>query len=160
MRILVFILFSFCGLSALGSDYTLDLYCQDLNIILQKIEIHNLNIANKNTTRTKEGGAYKRKIFKNCKNGVCEVISDKYATMLVYDPNHPDAGEKGYVTAPAFSILDEMSLLIKAQRAYDVVLANAPFVTKDMIIGNKLDDCFKKYKYFKKHFDLRTFLGR
>jgi flagellar basal-body rod protein FlgC len=98
------------------------------------------NIANVNTTRTEEGGAYRRKIvtfaetnlnptfaqtlnyaqsFKG--NGVKVVsVTEDYETDMImeYDPSHPDADENGYVTYPNVNTVTEMTNLIDSSRAY------------------------------------------
>ncbi|MHC1682491.1 MAG: flagellar basal body rod protein FlgC [Clostridiaceae bacterium] len=96
------------------------------------------NIANVNTTRTEDGGPYKRKIAvfqENLKremdnstgkvetslNGVKAVgiEEDKSPTKMVYDPTHPDANDEGYVEMPNVNILNEMADLIASSRAYE-----------------------------------------
>jgi flagellar basal-body rod protein FlgC len=98
------------------------------------------NIANVNTTRTEEGGAYRRKIVtfaeKNLNptfaqtlnyaqsfkgNGVKVVsVTEDYETDMImeYDPSHPDADENGYVTYPNVNTVTEMTNLIDSSRAY------------------------------------------
>ncbi|MEA3423139.1 MAG: flagellar basal body rod protein FlgC [Bacillota bacterium] len=90
------------------------------------------NIANVNTTRTEDGGPYKRKVavFKenldsainNNKLGgveVAEIVDDTTPLKKVYDPNHPDADEEGFVLMPNVNILNEMADLIVATRSYE-----------------------------------------
>ena len=38
---------------------------------------------------------------------------------MVYDPNHPDADENGYVTYPNVNTVTEMTNLIDASRSYE-----------------------------------------
>ncbi len=111
------------------------------------------NIANANTTRTPEGGAYKRSrvvlepivdtpYFRlpflpdqwdgGAGNGVRvnEVQKDTdTAARYVYDPTHPDAIKTGpmkdYVEYPNVNIVTEMVDLIAASRAYE---ANAAII--------------------------------
>ena len=116
------------------------------------------NIANASTTRTQDGGPYKRSrvIFapvaekptfrtpylpENLDNGpgkgvrVKEIVKDTSRGTLIYDPDHPDAiksgPEKGYVEYPNVNIVNEMVDLISASRAYE---ANATVIdgAKDM----------------------------
>jgi flagellar basal-body rod protein FlgC len=111
------------------------------------------NIANVSTTRTSEGGPFRRSraILRPVTEGpywrspflpgsldngkgrgvrVLEVQKD-YATenKLVYDPNHPDAiksgPREGYVEMPNVDIVTEMVDLIAAGRAYE---ANAAVI--------------------------------
>ena len=100
------------------------------------------NVANANTTRTKDGTPYVRKVvtfaekdsqtpFSRVMNDsldrytgqgvkVTGVYEDKVSEMnMVYDPSHPDADENGYVTYPNVNIITEMTNLIDATRAYE-----------------------------------------
>ena len=101
------------------------------------------NIANVNTTRTAEGGPYKRlrvvftprqpepifllpmdpKARAAAQLGagvrVAGVSPDPTAPKMVYDPGHPDADAKGYVAMPNVNIVNEMVDLISASRAYE-----------------------------------------
>ena len=96
-----------------------------------RIDVIATNIANAETTRTPEGGPYRRKIpifaeyvrrymegkeIKGVK--VARIIEDD-SYRLVYDPDHPDADENGYVKMPNVNVLREMVDLINAQRAYE-----------------------------------------
>ena len=97
------------------------------------------NIANSTTTRTEDGGPYKRKIavFKenlereiNALSGQNKTVSkgvkvdaivfdDTTSFKTVYDTSHPDANEEGYVQMPNVDILNEMVDMIAATRAYE-----------------------------------------
>lgn len=92
------------------------------------------NIANANTTRTEDGGAYRRKVAvfeeyltqstgssKKKVSGVIaqEIVEDPSEMELVYDPTHPDANENGYVEMPNVDLLTEMTDLMVATRAYE-----------------------------------------
>lgn len=161
MRIMP-IFFLLISASVLASDqkYSVDLFCQDLNVILQKVNVYSMNISNHKTTRTAEGGYFKRKLVKNCVNGKCEIVTDESSPILVYQPSHPDAQETGYVAYPSFSIADEKAKLIKAQNAYDLVVGNMPVKPVDLLIGDKFEKCFADYKFFKEQFDFQSYLGR
>ena len=105
-----------------------------------RLDIISQNMANANTTRTEEGGPYKRQgvifeqmdnkdIFsgildekrKNGTNGVrvSRIVTDNTRGALVYDPAHPDADTEGYVEMPNVNIVDEMVNMISASRAYE-----------------------------------------
>lgn len=107
---------------------------------LKRTEAINSNIANAQTTRTAEGGPYRRKEvvfgsepardeFSEILEGeidaqaetvhATEVISSNNPPILKYDPTHPDANEKGYVAMPNINVMKEMADLIQAQRAYE-----------------------------------------
>lgn len=105
-----------------------------------RTDIISQNLANVNTTRTADGGAYVRKtvVFSEkastsfdqvlmttsglVGNGVkvTKVIEDESTPMnMVYDPSHPDADENGYVTYPNVNTVTEMTNLIDASRSYE-----------------------------------------
>ena len=146
--------------SAFSQDYQLDIFCQDINTIIQKIHIHSINLANIKTTRTVSGGPYKRKLIKSCTKGQCVTVEDSSPAMLVYDPTHPDAEENGYVAYPSFSMEDEQSKLQKAQTVYEMIFRAHTISAKDLLVGSKYDSCFSKYSYFRKQFDYKSYLGR
>jgi len=107
------------------------------------------NIANISTTRTAEGGPYRRRVpvFVPQNNGalsfqtelnralewgsggprVAAVIEDPRPGPLNYDPSHPDARADGFVEMPNVNVVTEMSNMIAATRAYDanVTVMNA-----------------------------------
>ncbi|RJX27870.1 MAG: flagellar basal body rod protein FlgC [Dethiobacter sp.] len=89
------------------------------------------NLANINTTRTAEGGPYRRQtaIFSEImgrvrdKSGngvkVVGISRDSTPPQLVHDPGHPDADENGYVARPNINVVNEMVDMITATRAYE-----------------------------------------
>lgn len=158
-KITLFILLSISQIS-FAQDYTTELFCQDLNIILQKVQVFSQNIANHQTTRTIEGGPYKKKIVTECRDGHCKIMNDSSAPILKYDPNHPDANSNGYVAYPNFSVQEQMAKLFKAQNAYDIVIAAMPIKPQDLLVGRKFKSCFENYAFFKEQFDFKTYLGR
>lgn len=94
------------------------------------------NIANVNSTRTDEGGPYRRQqvIFSavldddgmktNGLHGV-EVVGREADTSPfpeVYIPGHPDADENGIVRMPNIKLPNEMIELITASRSYEANL--------------------------------------
>lgn len=109
-----------------------------LNLERLKLDTISTNITNVNTSRTEDGGPYRRKLVLFTENLVNETTKLK-GTMgpsshgvkvtgigedasdfrLEYDPNHPDADEDGYVSMPNINMLDEMIDLIKTQRSYE-----------------------------------------
>lgn len=108
------------------------------------------NIANANTTRTPEGGPYQKRsaVFRErltkelTKGGqvtasggveVGAIVKDQSPPNMVYNPNHPDADEKGFVAMPNVNLATEMVDMITATRAFDanVTVLNA---TKSMAL--------------------------
>lgn len=94
------------------------------------------NIANAETTRTPEGGAFRRQIVilrgDEIKPGanperlgvrVKRITRDPSPFRQVFDPQHPDAGEDGMVAYPNINMAVEMVNLISAQRAYEANIA-------------------------------------
>jgi len=105
------------------------------------------NIANAQTTRTAEGGPFRRQltIFRGEQIGptlkpekfgvrVKEVVSDRSPFREVYDPSHPDANEDGIVLYPNVNLAVEMINLLSAQRAYE---ANVAVIMTDRSMGAK-----------------------
>lgn len=107
-----------------------------------RTDVISQNIANANTTRTAEGGAYVRKnvvltekvsfddsfgaVLNRTVGGVSNgvkvtaITKDTDTDMnIVYDPSHPDADENGYVTYPNVNVVTEMVDLIDATRSYE-----------------------------------------
>lgn len=114
-----------------------------------RMDVISSNVANVKTTRTEEGGAYKRKVASFEENydeklgmlGVktVSIEDDKSPLRRLYEPNHPDADEQGYVEYPNVDLLVEMSELISASRAYesniDTLNAQKSMISKALEIG-------------------------
>jgi len=97
------------------------------------------NLANANSTRSAEGGPYKRKDavftatplannFSSALNqansrlarvDVTGIREDSSPPRLQYDPSHPDADAKGYVSLPNVNVIEEMADMISATRTYE-----------------------------------------
>ena len=98
------------------------------------------NLANANSTRTAEGGPYKRKdavftadpgkptfgsTLSRINGGrpdggkVTQIVEDQSAPRLKFDPRHPDADQSGYVALPNVNVVEEMADMITASRAYE-----------------------------------------
>lgn len=115
------------------------------------------NIANINTTRTPEGGPYRRKdiVFEAMPDArnfgeilgvtdpkanvqrvqVTDIISDTKAPMMKYEPDHPDANEEGYVAYPNINLMEEMTNMIQATRAYEANVSSLQ-AAKDMALSS------------------------
>lgn len=106
------------------SASALDAQRQRMNVIAS-------NMANVHSTRTEEGGAYKRKdvVFSSLTlelnpvklEGVqvVDIAKDNTPFKMVYDPGHPDADKEGYVAMPNVNIIEEMVNMMMALRAYE-----------------------------------------
>ncbi|MGB9667531.1 MAG: flagellar basal body rod protein FlgC, partial [Thermosulfidibacteraceae bacterium] len=90
------------------------------------------NIANANTTRTAEGGPYKKKdvVFVPESNiyynmgiptgvRVGAIVESKRPFRVVYDPYHPDADKDGYVKYPNVEVVEEMVNMMSSVRSYE-----------------------------------------
>ena len=100
-----------------------------------RMDLISSNIANINTTRTEEGGPYRRRVAvfaesldraigKSTKSAgkgveVAAIYQDEAPARLVYDPSHPDADPQGYVHMPNINIVNEMVDMITATRSYE-----------------------------------------
>ena len=118
-----------------------------------RAEVLTENLANAETTRTAEGGPYKRKdlVFQSQAQGspfsaimdaemnggptgvtVSDMIVDNREPERRYLPSHPDAGPDGYVAYPRINPAEEMVDLMGAQRGYEANVS-AISAVKDMI---------------------------
>jgi len=98
------------------------------------------NLANARTTRTAEGGPYKRldPVFQAVPVStrfqdlvgqpaaraaymvqVQSVQQDNSPPQMMFDPDHPDADDNGYVALPNVNVVEEMVNLITASRSYE-----------------------------------------
>jgi flagellar basal-body rod protein FlgC len=119
------------------------------------------NLANSETTRTPDGGPYRRKdvVFSEDSSigsfssqfnsalgqpmsgvAVSEVSVDESAPEMRYQPGHPDANKDGYVAYPKINPAEDMVDLLGASRGYEANVA-AISAVKDMI--NKSLDLFR-----------------
>jgi flagellar basal-body rod protein FlgC len=90
----------------------------------RRMDVIAQNIANAETTRTPEGGPYRRQqvVFTLDEQGgveVSEVVQDPRPPRLVYQPGHPDADAAGYVALPNVNLVEEMVDMISAMRSYE-----------------------------------------
>lgn len=109
-----------------------------------RMDIAAENIANIDTTRTEGGGSYRKKevvlesygadsfqqALRNASRGkgfssrnagvrVSAVIEDDREMKRVYNPEHPDADEEGYVNMPNVDLLKETIDSMSATRSYE-----------------------------------------
>lgn len=118
----------------------------------QRIRVNVLasNMANANTTRTEEGGPYRKKnvVFEQVLKGqhkggvqVADIKPDHKPPMLRYEPGHPDANEEGYVAYPNINPIEELVNLMEASRSYEanvtVVNTAKQLAAKAIAIGQR-----------------------
>jgi len=116
----------------------------------RKMDIIATNLANADTTRTAEGGPYKRQVIVLGSEPVEESFGDSYTEALkrvtvsgvardetagkkVYDPGHPDANKQGFVEMPNVNTVVEMADMIMTNRAYEACVT-AFDATKSMAL--------------------------
>lgn len=117
-----------------------------------RAEMLTQNLANAETTRTPEGGPYRRQdvVFEStpvespfssvfnahleAPGGVAvsEIVTDPSAPEMRYMPGHPDANADGYVAFPRVNPAEDMVDLMGASRSYQANVA-AIGAVKDMI---------------------------
>ena len=105
-----------------------------------RMEVVANNIANAHSTRSTDGGPYRRQQVivgpasdsdlglnssGDATSGGVEIVGiedDEAPFPKIYDPGHPDANAEGYVSMPNVSIANEMVDLITATRGYEANL--------------------------------------
>src|SRR5439155_21680608 len=115
----------------------------------RRVELSSANLANSQTTRTDEGGPYRRKdvVFETASfqdslgaamtNGVqgvqvSDVVEDQTPFDRRYEPGHPDADKDGYVSYPNVNVMAEMANLVSASKSYEANIS-AIGIVKAMI---------------------------
>ena len=108
------------------------------------------NLANADSVAGPDGQPYRAKqvVFQATPMGsspvgqgvqVTQVVEDASPGRLVYDPRNPAANEKGYVTMPNVSVVDEMVNMISASRSYqtnaDVMNTAKQLLLKTLTLG-------------------------
>ena len=112
-----------------------------------RLDVISENVTNINTTRTEEGGPYRRKVvvfqamdgretfrdvMARVQNGVVsnagqentggvrviEIAEDPTDFKLKYDPTDPDANEDGYVELPNVDLVKEITDAMAASQSY------------------------------------------
>lgn len=103
-----------------------------------RMEVAARNIANAQSTRTEDGGPYRRQqvVFSTALDramggsgggeyggvDVVEVVEDQSEMPRVHLPGHPDADGDGYVTFPNVKMAHELVDMMTAARAYEANL--------------------------------------
>ncbi len=124
----------------------------------QRAEVVTANMANAETTRTPDGGPYRRKevVFSSTPQSsfrlmfaraggnlpmlpaptvrVSQVVEDSTPSLMRYEPGNPDANAQGYVAYPNINPVQEMADLMDAVRAYQLN-ASAVNASKQMVSG-------------------------
>jgi flagellar basal-body rod protein FlgC len=117
---------------------SMDISASALSAERTRMNLISSNLANVNSTRTAEGGPYKRKdaVFSATpapgsfgaalgqasaarRVEVSRINEDQNPPRLQYEPNHPDADPAGYVAYPNVNVVEEMADMISATRSYE-----------------------------------------
>jgi flagellar basal-body rod protein FlgC len=138
----------------------LDIGASGLKAQRAYLNVISMNMANAKTTRTADGGPYRRKsvsfesspvlspfdvAMQQQKNrdlqgvSVRGIVTDDRPFKMQYDPSHPDANAQGYVAYPDINVVEEMTNMITTQRTYDANVQSIQSVkqmfTKALLIG-------------------------
>jgi flagellar basal-body rod protein FlgC len=125
----------------MGLLSAIDISASGLNAQRRRLEVIASNLANANTTRTVEGGPYRRKdlVFESApvtesfstnlnsamedpgQSGVevTAIYEDEAPFIKKYDPSHPDADAEGFVLMPNVNPIEEMVNMISATRSFE-----------------------------------------
>jgi flagellar basal-body rod protein FlgC len=121
----------------LGVFSALEISASGLSAQRVRMNTISSNLANARTTRTEQGGPYRRldPVFEAVPLGgldqasapargasvvrVARLAEDQRSGQLVYEPGHPDANASGYVEYPNVNVVEEMVNMITASRAYE-----------------------------------------
>lgn len=85
--------------------------CGNVKKLQLTLSAHGSNLANEETTRTSEGGAYKLQIVKCRKKCKIETREDY---LHMYEPDHPDSDINGYVLYPNIEPAEEINKFLAA----------------------------------------------
>ena len=117
-----------------------DISASGLSADRTRINTISMNLANAKTTRTAQGGPYRRRsvVLQATDVGdpfsihmraaldravqgvrVSAVTMDNRPFKRVYEPGNPDANAEGYVMYPDINVVEEMANLMSAQRNYE-----------------------------------------
>jgi flagellar basal-body rod protein FlgC len=129
---------------------SLDTSASGLYAERKRMDIIASNLSNIETTRTEEGGPYRRKmvvmstkdmdqnfddVFNTSLKGVQieDVVEDNTPFKKVYNPGHPDADKNGYVSKPNVDLVVETTNMMMARRAFEANIA-AIKATREMVM--------------------------
>lgn len=115
---------------------TLEVLSHGLSATRLRVNVLSSNLANAETTRTEDGGPYKRKDVVQMARGaqgsfssaldrmtlaqpsIAAVVEDQSEARKVFQPGHPDADPSGYVAYPNINMVSTMTDLMSASRLY------------------------------------------
>jgi flagellar basal-body rod protein FlgC len=128
----------------------MDISASGLRAQRTRMNVISSNIANSHTTRTDEGGPYKRRdviLRENSFEGKLSSVevegiqTNPTPGERLYDPGNPDADPQGYVTMPNVNLMEEMVNMMNATRAFEAntiaVKAQKDMALKALNIGGR-----------------------
>lgn len=145
-------------------DKIFDINGSAMKAQMLRLEVLSSNIANINSTRTPEGGPYRRRdvVFQALPLGgsfdevlsaasansgvstgveVVKVVDDPSPFLQKFEPGHPDAGPDGYVLYPNVDVVSETVNVQEAARSYEaniaVIVAIKNMIAKTFEIGKR-----------------------
>jgi len=105
----------------------------------RRMDVIASNLANIETTHTKKGGPYRRKMVVMSPKPVedfdkvlalqaegvkiDDIVEDKSPFRKAYNPSHPDADKNGYVLKPNVDLVVEVTNMLMARRAFEANIA-------------------------------------
>ena len=116
----------------------------------QRLNVVASNLANADSATSSTGEAYRARqvVFRTINVDadkkamgvkVAGVVHDPSPMREAYDPKHPMANEKGYVTLPNVNVVDEMVNMMSASRSYqnnvDIMNVTKTLLQKTLSIG-------------------------
>ncbi len=132
----------------LGVFSAMDIAASGLSAERTRMNTIASNLANAQTTRTAEGGPYRRvdPVFEAIALDkmralspsersvsmvqVSQIVQDQRPGHMVYSPGHPDANADGYLEYPNVNIVEEMVNMISASRAYEAGISSVEATQK------------------------------
>ena len=118
---------------------SLEISASGLYVQRRRMDVIASNLANIETTHTKEGGPYRRRMVvisarpvKGFQEilalqaegaGVDEIVEDESPFIKVFNPGHPDADEDGYLRKPNVDLIVETANMLMARRAFEANVA-------------------------------------
>lgn len=136
-------------MAAIGLFSALEVASSGLTVERTRMNTIASNLANARTTRTSEGGPFRRldPVFTATAldtsgtpgfddptrgaislAGVSSIHRDERDPVKVYEPGHPDADGQGYVSYPNVNAVEEMVNMMAASRAYEVGVSSVEMI--------------------------------
>jgi len=105
----------------------------------KRMDVIASNLANIETTRTNQGGPYRRKMVVMSSKPVEDfhmvllskgegvkvdgIVEDQSPFREVFNPGHPDADQSGYLRKPNVDLIVETTNMLMARRAFEANIA-------------------------------------